>query len=98
MEETASDTTTTNGKVVGEERVERDNSLVRGSEVAGVPEIVEEILGLVPIPHLYSSCRLVCQKWNNIILREKVQYCFLSPGPLSLYTCLCVALNLEHEA
>ena len=44
-----------------------------GAEVAGVPEIVEEILGQVPITHLYSSCRLVCRKWNDIIMREKVQ-------------------------
>ena len=43
-----------------------------GAEVAGVPEIVEEIFGQVPITHLYSSCRLVCRKWNDIIMREKV--------------------------
>ena len=46
----------------------------RGQEVACVPEIVEEILGQLPISHLYSSCRLVCRKWNDIIQREKVHY------------------------
>ena len=45
----------------------------RGAEVAGVPEIMEEILGQLPISHLYSSCRLVCRKWNDIIQREKVR-------------------------
>ena len=51
---------------------ERVNGWGCGAEVAGVPEIVEEILGQVPITHLYSSCRLVCRKWNDIIMREKV--------------------------
>lgn len=40
--------------------------------VGGVPEVVEVILGQLPISHLYGSCRLVCRKWNAIILREKV--------------------------
>ena len=44
----------------------------RGPEVAYVPEIVEEILAQLPISHLYTSCRLVCRKWNDIIQREKV--------------------------
>ena len=69
VEENASCTAEQGGGGGGGGRV---NGWGRGAEVAGVPEIVEEILGQVPITHLYSSCRLVCRKWNDIIMREKV--------------------------
>ncbi|CAI8037731.1 hypothetical protein GBAR_LOCUS21104 [Geodia barretti] len=71
VEEILTCPTSAQGAVDGKCGVERSNGWGRGSEVAGVPEIVEEILGQVPIYHLYSSCRLVCRKWNHIILREK---------------------------
>ncbi|CAI8037725.1 F-box DNA helicase 1 [Geodia barretti] len=74
VEEILTCPTSAQGAVDGKCGVERSNGWGRGSEVAGVPEIVEEILGQVPIYHLYSSCRLVCRKWNHIILREKFLY------------------------
>jgi hypothetical protein len=74
VEEISTCPTSAQGAVGGNCGVERSNGWGRGSDVAGVPEIVEEILGQVPIYHLYSSCRLVCQKWNHIILREKFLY------------------------
>ena len=76
VEEISTCPTSAQGAVGGNCGVERSNGWGRGSDVAGVPEIVEEILGQVPIYHLYSSCRLVCQKWNHIILREKVSIIF----------------------
>ena len=76
VEEILTCPTSAQGAVDGKCGVERSNGWGRGSEVAGVPEIVEEILGQVPIYHLYSSCRLVCRKWNHIILREKVSTIF----------------------
>ena len=50
------------------------DSIVHGSgvELVCVPEIMEEIFGWLPISQLYSSCRLVCRRWNNIICRQKV--------------------------
>ena len=50
------------------------DSIVYGSgvELVCVPEIMEEIFGWLPISQLYSSCRLVCRRWNNIICRQKV--------------------------
>ena len=44
----------------------------RTSSVGGIPEVMEVILGQLPISQLYCSCRLVCRKWNAIIQREKV--------------------------
>ena len=54
--------------VIGEETEQRG----RGTGVGGVTEIVEDILAQLPIDYLYGNCRLVCRRWNEIILREKV--------------------------
>ena len=40
--------------------------------MGGIPEVMEVILGQLPISQLYCVCRLVCRKWNAIIQREKV--------------------------
>ena len=36
-------------------------------------EVLEMILCQVNIHDLYLSCRLVCKRWNDIVLREKVR-------------------------
>ena len=36
-------------------------------------EVLEMILCQVNIRDLYFSCRLVCKRWNDVVMREKVQ-------------------------
>jgi F-box protein 18 (helicase) len=65
-EEEDDEVTLTNGDGKGE--------VGRSAVVGRVPEIMEEVLSHLPVSHLYTSCRLVCRKWNDIIQRKKFLY------------------------
>ena len=38
-------------------------------------EVLEMILCQVSIKDLFFSCKLVCKRWNDIVMREKVRGC-----------------------
>jgi len=40
-------------------------------------EVLEAVFCQLPLVELFTGCRLVCKRWNDIIMREKVLFTYI---------------------